>query len=71
MQSYYWPFVFQLSQKKDELRPVMVWIHGGAFIWGSGNGQDDLYGPHYLLDRDIVLVTFNYRLGPFGKSLNI
>lgn len=24
------------------------------------------YGPKYLLDQDIVLVTFNYRLGPLG-----
>ena len=34
---------------------------------GSGNGEIDMYGPGYLLDKDIVLVTMNYRLGPFGK----
>lgn len=44
----------------------MVWIHGGGFVLGSGNGDTDFYGPAYLLDRDIVLVTINYRLGPFG-----
>ncbi|XP_011495825.1 PREDICTED: juvenile hormone esterase-like isoform X1 [Ceratosolen solmsi marchali] len=44
--------------------PVMVFIHGGGFIFGSG---DDLfYGPDYLLRKDIVLVTFNYRLGVLG-----
>ena len=48
-------------------KPVMVFIHGGAFIIGSGNGEDDVYGPKLLMDRDIVLVTINYRLGPFGK----
>ncbi|XP_051164406.1 esterase E4-like isoform X3 [Leptopilina boulardi] len=42
----------------------MVWIHGGAFLFGSGN--DDLYGPDYLLKRKIVLVTINYRLDVLG-----
>ena len=55
----------------DGLLPVMVWIHGGGWNVGSGNGQTDLYGPGYLMDRDIVLVTVNYRLGPLGKSLSI
>ena len=45
----------------------MVWIHGGGFDMGSGNGETDIYGPGYFLDRDIVLVTINYRLGVFGK----
>lgn len=46
--------------------PVMVWIHGGAFYMGSGNGETDMFGPNYFLDRDVVLVTLNYRLGPLG-----
>ena len=45
----------------------MVWIHGGAFMMGSGNGDSDFYGPEYFLDKDIVLVTINYRLDVFGK----
>lgn len=45
--------------------PVMVWIHGGAFTYGNGN--DDEFGPDYLLQQDVVLVTLNYRLGIFGK----
>jgi carboxylesterase type B len=45
----------------------MVWIHGGSWFMSSGNGGlTDIYGPRYLLDRDIILVTINYRLGPFG-----
>ena len=48
----------------------MVWVHGGGFV--SGDGGDRLYGPRYLLDRDVILVTFNYRLGPLGTlSLDI
>ncbi|XP_046639321.1 venom carboxylesterase-6-like isoform X4 [Daphnia pulicaria] len=46
--------------------PVMVWIHGGGFTAGSGNSETDFYGPGHILDRDVVLVTINYRLGPFG-----
>lgn len=48
-------------------RPVMVFIHGGAWSMGSGNGMTDIHGPSYFLDRDIVLVTINYRLGPLGR----
>ncbi len=44
----------------------MVWIHGGSWSMGSGNGMTDIHGPDYFLDRDIVLVTINYRLGPLG-----
>lgn len=44
--------------------PVMVWIHGGSFICESGD--DDYYGPEFLVRKDIVLVTLNYRLGAFG-----
>jgi carboxylesterase type B len=48
----------------------MVWIHGGGFTAGSGNSETDFYGPGHILDRDVVLVTINYRLGPFGNSIN-
>jgi len=43
----------------------MVWIAGGGYFAGSGGLS--LYGPQYLLDKDIVLVTMNYRLGILGK----
>lgn len=46
-------------------RPVLVWIHGGAFFLGSGSQQ--MYNPEPLVERgDVVVVTINYRLGPFG-----
>ncbi|MGE0625591.1 MAG: carboxylesterase/lipase family protein [Pseudomonadales bacterium] len=46
-------------------RPVMVWIHGGAFIVGAGS--QDLYDGRRLAGRgDVVVVTLNYRLGVFG-----
>jgi len=46
-------------------RPVMFWIHGGAFIIGTGN--DPTYDGTALARRgDVVVVTINYRLGFFG-----
>lgn len=46
-------------------RPVMVWIHGGAFILGSGSTS--LYSGEQLATRgDVVVVTLNYRLGALG-----
>jgi para-nitrobenzyl esterase len=47
----------------DEKRPVLVWIHGGGFLNGSG----DVYDARRLTSRgDIVVVTINYRLGALG-----
>lgn len=43
---------------------MFVWIHGGGFIFGSGSTL--LYGPDYLVEKDVVVVTFNYRLSIFG-----
>ena len=48
----------------DARRPVMVWLHGGGFAIGAGS--DPLYHGSALVDRGVVLVTINYRLGPFG-----
>lgn len=45
----------------------MVWIPGGGF--SSGHGGLSLYGPQYLLDKEVVLVSMNYRQGPLGKLL--
>lgn len=46
------------------LMPVLVWFHGGG--WNSGSGQTDVFGPDYFMQKDVVLVTVNYRLGPMG-----
>ena len=44
--------------------PVMVWIHGGSFI--AGSGSQPLYEGSALARRDVVVVTLNYRLGALG-----
>lgn len=46
----------------DEPHPVMVWIHGGSFLNGSG----DIYPARRLAGRGVVVVTINYRLGALG-----
>ncbi len=49
----------------DAPRPVMVWIHGGAFT--AGAGSIPWYSGANLASRgDVVIVTINYRLGAFG-----
>lgn len=47
----------------------MDWIHGGGFICGSGN--DDVYGVDYLIQKDIIIVTLNYRLGCLGSQRTV
>ncbi|XP_044020503.1 esterase E4-like [Aphidius gifuensis] len=47
-----------------KLLPVMVYIHGGAFV--RGDSTPTSVGPDYLLDHDVVLVSMNYRLGVLG-----
>jgi para-nitrobenzyl esterase len=49
----------------DARRPVMFWIHGGAFIMGSGT-ESFLEGGKLARRGDIVLVSINYRLGALG-----
>lgn len=44
----------------------MVYIYGGGFF--SGSPTVLMYGPDFLLDKDVVLVVINYRVGPLGKK---
>jgi para-nitrobenzyl esterase len=44
--------------------PVMVWIHGGTLIWGTGHSG--MYDGRGFARRGVVLVSINYRLGVFG-----
>ena len=48
---------------KNEAKPVMFFIHGGAFLTGSGRALD---GSRLVLRGDVVVVSINYRLGPLG-----
>jgi para-nitrobenzyl esterase len=54
--------VWTRAERREEKLPVMVWIHGGALVWGSGSE----YKGEELTKRGVILVTINYRLGPLG-----
>ncbi|XP_065338238.1 esterase E4-like [Cloeon dipterum] len=56
--------VYTPQIKSKRPLPVMVWIHGGGMVAESSSAQ--LTGPEILMDKDIVLVTLNYRLGLVG-----
>ena len=54
-----------LGSVPTKVRPVMVFLHGGAFV--SGAGGSPLYdGSNLAGGGDVVVVTLNYRLGVFG-----
>ena len=48
----------------DSKLPVMVWIHGGAFVFGSGSAP--MFSGVRFAKQGVILVTFNYRLGRLG-----
>ena len=56
--------VYVPVNSNSDLLPVICYIHGAGFCQGSS--KTDFYGPDFLLQKDIIVVTFNYRLGPFG-----
>jgi para-nitrobenzyl esterase len=46
-------------------RPVLVWIHGGGFVFGAGSAP--IYdGAQLAREHDVVVITVNYRLGALG-----
>ena len=54
--------VFRPATQSSGLLPVMVWIHGGAFV----GGESDDYNPTALVADGVIVVTINYRLGALG-----
>jgi para-nitrobenzyl esterase len=50
--------------KPGEKLPVVVWIHGGAFV--NGGSSTPIYDGREIARRGVVVVSFNYRLGRFG-----
>jgi para-nitrobenzyl esterase len=54
--------VYTTAASANDKRPVMVWIHGGAYTSGAGA----IYQGEDLARKGVVVVTVNYRLGVFG-----
>ncbi|XP_050427116.1 juvenile hormone esterase-like [Adelges cooleyi] len=53
-----------VPQEINEKKPVMIFVHGGVFNLDSGSSN--LYSPDYLIEENVILVTFNYRLNVLG-----
>lgn len=49
-------------EKKTKLLDVIVHLHGGAFMFNSGSS----FGHKIIMEREVVFVSINYRLGPLG-----
>lgn len=49
-------------------KPVMVYIHGGSYMEGTGNMID---GSILASHGNVIVVTVNYRLGVLGKSTTV
>ena len=56
--------VWASAEEASEPRPVMVWFHGGGHTGGWGSAQ--VFDGTALAKKGVVLVSINYRLGPFG-----
>ena len=57
--------VWQPKEASEKAMPVMVFLHGGGFMHGSGH-MDPHDGLRLSAMGDVIVVTINYRLGPFG-----
>eukprot|EP01084_Bolivina_argentea_P171807 297646_1 len=59
--------IWTTTKSSDANLPVMVWIHGGGYVVGDSRNFE--YNPINFIGNsgsNIILVTFNYRLGPLG-----
>ena len=58
--------IWKANDASTEKKPVMVWIHGGAFVMGGT--VDPLYEAHDLVaeNPEVIVVTVEYRLGVYG-----
>jgi carboxylesterase type B len=57
------PFTSQLPDGNENL-PVLMWIHGGGYRRGSASQ----YGVRHLVNKELVVVTIQYRLGSLGEA---
>jgi para-nitrobenzyl esterase len=56
--------VWTSAKMTGDKLPVMVWIYGGYYRFGEGS--EPLYDGEKLAQHGVVVVNFNYRLGPIG-----
>jgi para-nitrobenzyl esterase len=56
--------VWAATRPSAKPRPVMVWIYGGAYVYGSSDNE--WYDGAHLAQQNVVFVSFNYRVGILG-----
>jgi len=56
--------IWTKNSNDTQLKPVVVWIHGGGFV--NGGSSPDVYSGEKFAEKDVIFVSFNYRLGRFG-----
>ncbi|MBI5975020.1 carboxylesterase family protein [Staphylococcus canis] len=57
--------IWRPQRKVKHPLPVIIYFYGGSFL--NGHGSQDVYHPHEIVKQeDVIVVTFNYRLGAFG-----
>ncbi|XP_065203560.1 juvenile hormone esterase-like [Planococcus citri] len=56
--------VYTPSVEKDAKLPVLIWIHPGRRLFGDALPSH--YGPEYFMDKPMIIITANYRLGGLG-----
>ena len=54
------------TDSSDGLLSVMLWIHGGMYLLGSGASEDLYYGGFLANKENIIVISINYRLGAHG-----
>jgi para-nitrobenzyl esterase len=55
-----------VKRNPQQLKPVLVWIYGGGYVFGDGWEFGFYDGTNLVNAHEYVLITFNYRLGPLG-----
>lgn len=61
-------YSFVANVNSNDSLAVLFYIHGGGYLDGASND----FGPDFLLEQNVILITVNYRLGIFGfLSLNL
>lgn len=55
-----------LRDTRDDPRPVMLFIHGGSYMEGTGNIMDGSVLASY---GNVIVITLNYRVGILGKEM--
>lgn len=63
---YLYVYVPRKTINPNDLMDVVVHIHGGGFMLGA---PQYMAGPEFFMDRDVVVVSLNYRLGILGERM--